>query len=242
MNLRIAQGKRLAQARQKAGYKSARRAAIENGWPESSYRAHENGSRTIGLDDAERYAKRFTQLGAQVTAKELLFEEGSNNVPPVTGKIVSLTGNKMRSEYVEPAQLLGERDLPVFASVEGGEGQIVVGIEVIDLVPRPWFLERVRDAMAVLVSGESMHPAYDAGDMVLINPNLPVKPGKNHIFTTENEDGRDYRAIVKHLVKMTATEWTVRQFNPPEGAPAEYTLSRAEWPTARRIVGKYEGN
>jgi hypothetical protein len=75
--IRKAQGRRLAASRQAAGFNSARQAALECGWPESSYRSHENGSRTIGQDDAHRYIRRFTAAGAQgYTAKWVLFGDG----------------------------------------------------------------------------------------------------------------------------------------------------------------------
>lgn len=67
------QGERLRAVRIAAGYRSARDAALQNGWPESTYRAHESGTRTIGLDDAERYARRFAWRGVKVTAQTILF-------------------------------------------------------------------------------------------------------------------------------------------------------------------------
>jgi hypothetical protein len=70
---RTEQGRRLRNAREAAGYRSARDAALQNEWPESSYRAHENGTRTIGQDDAERYASRFRAAGVDVTAQSILF-------------------------------------------------------------------------------------------------------------------------------------------------------------------------
>lgn len=63
----------MRRGREAAGYRSARDTALQNGWPESSYRAHENGSRTMGLDDAERYAKRFRAAGVNITAQSILF-------------------------------------------------------------------------------------------------------------------------------------------------------------------------
>lgn len=72
------QGARLKTARIAAGYRSARAAAKENEWPESTVRAHENGTRTIGQDDAERYARIYKWKGADITAKEILFGENGN--------------------------------------------------------------------------------------------------------------------------------------------------------------------
>jgi hypothetical protein len=63
--IRKAQGVRLAAVRKAAGFDSARSAAIECNWPESTYRAHENGSRTIGRNDADRYLAGFQRHGAK---------------------------------------------------------------------------------------------------------------------------------------------------------------------------------
>jgi hypothetical protein len=67
------QGERLRFAREAAGYRSARAAALENHWPESTVRAHEAGTRKIGDDDADRYAKRYRANGANVTGKFILY-------------------------------------------------------------------------------------------------------------------------------------------------------------------------
>ena len=74
----LVQGLRLTEARKRAGFKSARAAALAFGWAESSYRAHETGFRTIGIDDAERYASGFRNRGVEVTAKQIIFGEPSD--------------------------------------------------------------------------------------------------------------------------------------------------------------------
>jgi len=71
--IRRAQGARLKDARIKAGFKSARDAATKCGWPESTYRAHETGTRKIGDDDAERYARRFRSEGVRISARFIIF-------------------------------------------------------------------------------------------------------------------------------------------------------------------------
>lgn len=72
--MRRAQGRRLQAIRKAAGFRSARLAALECGWPESTYRAHENGSRTIGTDDAIKYSNRFKIEGAKgYNAQWLMF-------------------------------------------------------------------------------------------------------------------------------------------------------------------------
>jgi transcriptional regulator with XRE-family HTH domain len=138
------------------------------------------------------------------------------------------------------APVLGERDLAVYAAVEGGPGDILVSTDPIDRVPRPWFMGTVRDGFAVLVVGESMVPAFRPGDMAIVNPRLPPMRGKDHIFTQEGADG-GFRASIKHLRGWTQEEWQLEQYNPPSEDRRVYSLSRLEWGRALRVVGKYDG-
>jgi phage repressor protein C with HTH and peptisase S24 domain len=147
--LRREQGRRLTQARQAANYRSARAAAMENGWPESSYRAHEAGTRTIGQDDAERYARRFRLGGAQVTAQNILFgaaEEPSHEAEPNPHQ-VPITGYVGAGAVVEPD----------FEQVPED------GLDHIDL---PFPVDE--GIVAFKVRGESMRPSYRDGDAILV--------------------------------------------------------------------------
>jgi hypothetical protein len=63
--IRIAQGSRLRTMRLAAKYPSARAAALDAGWPESTYRSHEAGTRTIDPRDALRYSTWFKHKGAK---------------------------------------------------------------------------------------------------------------------------------------------------------------------------------
>lgn len=76
--IKRAQGARLAAARAAAGYRSKNSAATENRWTVSTYSAHERGTRKMGEDDAERYAKRFRQLGVAITGQTILYGSDSN--------------------------------------------------------------------------------------------------------------------------------------------------------------------
>ena len=140
-------------------------------------------------------------------------------------------------QYRPPPDFLGARDLPVYAAVEGGPGVMVVSTDPIDMVPRPWFFEHVRDAFVVLVVGESMVPAFDPGDMAMVNPRLPPMRDKDAIFIASKDDG-DFRASIKRFVRSSEKEFVVKQFNPPK----ELRLPRTEWGKVYRVVGKYNGN
>lgn len=217
---------RLQKARKQAGYSSAAQAAEAMGVNYATYSGHENGNRGIKQQTVMKYAKFF-----RVTFNWLQFGEDDGNLPQesvVTGYIEPITTR------VEAP--LGERDLPVYAAVEGGDGDLVVSTEPVDMVPRPWYMGQVKDGYAVIVTGESMVPAYDPGDMAIVNPKLPPVRGKVHIFTCENENSH-FKASIKVLVKSTETAWMVEQYNPPK----TYALPKSEWTHARRVVGKYNG-
>jgi transcriptional regulator with XRE-family HTH domain len=126
--------------------------------------------------------------------------------------------------------------IPVFAAAEGGKGELVISTEPIDYVTRPWYLGEVQDAYAVVVTGESMVPAYEPSDIAIVNPRLSYLRGKDHVFTMKSEDG-SFKAMLKRLVKVTEDEWLVEQFNPPK----QIKLPRNVWGGAKRVVGKYSG-
>lgn len=139
-----------------------------------------------------------------------------------------------------PSDVLGERDLKVFAAVEGGDGEMVIHADPIDIVQRPWYLKNVRDGYAVLVVGDSMIPAFEPGDIAVVNPRLPPMKNADMIFVAGDDRG-EFRASIKRLLRWTADDWFVLQFNPASGKSREFTLSRLEWPKALRVVGKYYG-
>lgn len=147
---------------------------------------------------------------------------------------------KLRHSQPIQGAIFGDRDLPIFASVEAGDGAMVVHTDPIDFVVRPWFMRGVKEGYAVLVSGSSMEPVFAAGDMAIVNPRLPYQKGKDHIFVS-GEDVGEFNAILKRLIDWTPAEWIVRQFNPAEGQETDYRLLRATWPKAVRVVGKYDG-
>jgi phage repressor protein C with HTH and peptisase S24 domain len=135
-----------------------------------------------------------------------------------------------------PVVTLGEADLPVYAAAEGGDGVMVVSTDPVQLVQRPWFLHEVSEGYAVLVTGESMEPVYEPGDMAIVNPRWPLVRNKDVIIVCDESLG-EFRAVIKRLIKWTDTHWHVRQFNEPR----DFTLDRRDWPKAYRVVGRFAG-
>ncbi|HEX6978286.1 MAG TPA: S24 family peptidase [Alphaproteobacteria bacterium] len=139
---------------------------------------------------------------------------------------------------IDPVALAGstakDRDLPVYASAQGGPTGMLVTPDPIDWVPRPRPLEHVAQAFAVYVVGDSMEPAYRHGDMVLVHPSLPPLRGDD-VLLVKHQPDRDMIAMVKNLVGWNDRSWRLKQWNPAR----EFQASRQEWQQAHVIVGKY---
>ncbi len=128
----------------------------------------------------------------------------------------------------------GERDLPVYAAAEGGEGAMIIGTEPVEWLRRPAPLAGVQDAFAFYVVGESMVPAYEQGDMVLIHPGRPPRREDDAVFIRPHEGG-GMDALLKRLDGWSDSDWQVRQWNPAR----RFALPRALWQQAWQVVGKY---
>jgi len=81
------------------------------------------------------------------------------------------------------------RDLPVFGLAAGsGTGALTMTSEPVEYIPCPPGLARVRDAYALIVTGSSMEPRYEAGDVVFLNPHRPPRQG-DHVVIQEAREG-----------------------------------------------------
>jgi len=139
-----------------------------------------------------------------------------------------------RPEITPGSELVGDRTFPIYGSAMGGNGQLIVDAHPIEFVKWPSILEGVRDSYGVRVVGDSMEPAYWQGDMALVHPHLPPERDTDVILFDAPPDGPT-EAVIKRLVGYSATEWRLKQYNPPK----EWTEYRVDWPVCHRVVGKY---
>lgn len=132
-------------------------------------------------------------------------------------------------------ELVGAPDLPVFGTVEGGEGAIVMSSEPVETVKRPDPLRTVKDGFGVIVSGDSMVPLVRPGDIVLVHPHLPPKIDDLCLFLFD-QDG-DFRATIKEFCGQSRDLWKVKRYQPKEH---EFTLKKADFPRCAVVVGIYK--
>ncbi|WP_429807182.1 S24 family peptidase [Ensifer sp. B1-9] len=153
---------------------------------------------------------------------------------PAAGEAPPRRAPGFAPQIVPGEQLVGHRDLPIFAAAQGGDGHVIVTFDAVEYVKRPSVLEGVRGAYGIYLTGSSMIPAYEPGDMALVHPHLPPARDKD-VVLYHVPPANDAEAIIKRLVSFNDREWTLRQYNPF----LEFTESRVEWSFCHRVVGKY---
>jgi transcriptional regulator with XRE-family HTH domain len=135
-----------------------------------------------------------------------------------------------------PQQLLvGDKGMPLYAQAEGGDGAVIINFDPIDYLKWPAPLINIREGFGVLVTEESMFPAFEPGDIALVNPRLPARRGKNCVLLGPDTGAR-VKALIKRYQSQADGAWRVSQWNPQE----DFTLSKVEWPRCYSVVGKYD--
>ncbi|WP_207483156.1 S24 family peptidase [Arenibaculum pallidiluteum] len=135
--------------------------------------------------------------------------------------------------------LVGDRDLPVYASAQGGPGTMLISYEPIEWVKRPEPLFGVPRGFALYVVGDSMTPAYEQGDSILVHPTRPPLPGDDVLVVLGAAEDGMYEAMVKRLVAMDHQRLKLRQWNPPPGEEPEFEIPRVDVTGIHLVVGKY---
>lgn len=110
-----------------------------------------------------------------------------------------------------------KKDLPVYASAEGGDGEVIISHDPIDWVARPDKLARTSNAYALYVINDSMFPALKPGHILEINPNKPPKPGNYVVVVLRDKDdllAGERRCMVKEFVRRTPDSIFLHQYNP----------------------------
>lgn len=105
------------------------------------------------------------------------------------------------------------------------------------MIARPAALAGSRDVYAIYFNGESMLPRFEPGDVGFVDPRRPAGPG-DYVLVQLNsgEDDEVVSVLVKRLVRATAKELILEQFNPP----AIFTVPRARVARYHRILRQAE--
>ncbi|MQW89895.1 helix-turn-helix transcriptional regulator [Sinorhizobium saheli] len=202
---------RLRQARINAGYRFASDAANALGIVASTYRAHENGQNEYEIDEAGIYGRKFN-----VDPYWLLTGEGRQT--PVDD-----VANRKIPEADPPNaeirnKVIGQgKKIPVFGQAVGGvDGEFLMNGNVLYEVMAPPILSDISGAYAVSVSGDSMSPRYEDGEVCFVDPRRTVRRGDYVIAQIRLEEEGPLLAYVKKFVRHNTSELVLEQFNPPK--------------------------
>lgn len=144
-----------------------------------------------------------------------------------------------------------DRDLPIFGTALGADLETVsvdghdIAVEqssldtseAIDFVQRPFSMMENRNAYAVIVSGNSMFPRYDDGEIAVADPSWPARPGDDVIVQLRSPDGdgeneRVTLVMIKRLVRRSGSWIELEQFNPP----VRFRIDTAQLKATHRIL------
>lgn len=84
------------------------------------------------------------------------------------------------------------------------------------MIARPPALRGARGLYAIYFHGESMQPRFEPGEVGIVDPSRPARPGDYVLVQLNNGESDDVVSVlVKRLARATQKELLLEQFNPP---------------------------
>jgi phage repressor protein C with HTH and peptisase S24 domain len=107
------------------------------------------------------------------------------------------------------------RKIPVYGQAVGGvDGEFLMNGTVLYEVMAPPVISHISGAYAVAVSGSSMEPRYEDGEICFVDPKRRVKKGDYVIAQIRQEEHGPLLAYVKRFIRQNSIELVLEQFNP----------------------------
>lgn len=106
-------------------------------------------------------------------------------------------------------------DLPVMGVGQGGpDGFVDWNGDIVERIARPEALAGVANAYAVYVTGSSMAPRYEEGELVYVHPARPVSAGRYCVVQFADDESSRPRVLIKQFVRRTSKMLVLHQFRP----------------------------
>ncbi|MGU3387006.1 helix-turn-helix transcriptional regulator [Methylobacterium sp. D53M] len=128
--------------------------------------------------------------------------------------------------------------MPILGKSVGGNNKdrLLFNGEALGYVDRPGNLTDKPRAYATYVHGESMEPRYEAGEIVLVNPDKGYRKGNYVVAQVYDNDGDPPFGYVKRFISF-GDELVLEQLNPPDGEDRIMRFPRENVVAVHRIVG-----
>ena len=195
------------------------------GWSANAWAVTAGVSRTVWTDmrrhgnpSRRTLEKLLTAAGSSLAEFEALrVSDAPSGIPTPTGAQVG----DVRSGGWRPAPI---SPLPLIATALAGswgapDDQIELTElrrgEILDHLPRPASLAGDPGAYALTIVGDSMWPRFRPGRRIAVSPKAPVAIGDDVVVALRSDQSRGATtALLKELVRRTASFVELRQFNP----------------------------
>lgn len=183
-----------------------------------------------GKPDMIRDMRRGRQpMGARLAALAAVLECSADYLTGATDQVSGIAAEGIRRLVPPPQDML--KDIPVYGTALGSEeryaseadGEVVIEQvtlntgEVVDRFRRPPNLLNRKDIYGLYVAGDSMDPAYESGQGILVDP---VKPAGSRdyvvVYLRDRQDGDGAAGVlIKRLKRRSASFIELQQYNPP---------------------------
>lgn len=193
---------RIKKAREKAKLTQQRLASL-TGVTKAAVSAWESG-KAIPRQGAIEAISRATQVSV-----EWLLVGGRAD----GGGGVSFTPN---GQVIADIDFSAKKTIPIYGqAVAGVNGEFSFnGKKLFEMLCPPQLL-RAPDAYGVQVSGDSMYPRYEDGEIVYVDPSRRVKKGDYVVAQVMLEEGSSSpQAFIKKFIRHNEEELVLEQFNP----------------------------
>lgn len=180
----------------------------------------------------------------KTTVAWLIAEEGSeelensDGVPPpqldVVEPTAALSTTSLRSL---------PRDLPVLGTAAGSfaveRGGFEMESRVIEYVRRPEALLSVVDAYAIYMTGNSMAPEHNEGDLRIVHPSRPPRIGDSVVIQVKSSPSEPVVGYVARLVRRSGERIIVAKHNPAKEVEfdSKYVVSIHRILTLNELLG-----
>jgi len=207
-----------------------------------------------GIDVDATKVSKMVKGGRQVQQNELAFVwQFFGHASEDLAAALDSVGQALPAGELEPGQKgaspmpnagLPERirldtgQMPIYGTAVGGAAgsRILFNGQVLGAVTRPESLASNPRAYAVYVHGDSMEPRYEAGEIVLVNPDKGYRKGNYVVAQVYDNEGDPPFGYVKKFVSF-GDELVLEQLNPPDEEDRLMRFPRSNVVSVHRIVG-----
>lgn len=221
--LRRASGERVRQAREAMGMTQAELAEKAD----TKQQTVDRIERGITLK-SKAYPMILKVLGLQ-TGSGVATEMVDRSVADMIEGVEGYHSDKGFAAFMNEARAITKinegETIPVFSRTGGG-------MRLVDAIPRIYPVMLVKDAYALMVSDRDMEPAVRKGDIVVVNPHLPVQIGSEVVVTKRDGFGLDIS--VKTLLSEDENFWNLKTWMPNDTE----TIEKNEYLKLEMIVSK----